>query len=156
MAEVTPRDHRGTRRRAGGELELTVAHHGPVVLGDPRRGRRGRVRYTATAHPNRTFEALVPMLRSASADDLEAASAPRWIRQQSRLRRHPRRPSGIARAGACPSAPTRTPGSRSRAGTASRVAGAIPFEAMPALRDPAVGSIATANSRIEGAGTRTI
>ncbi len=36
------------------------------------------LRYTATAELNRTFDAFVPMLRAASADDLEAAMRP-WV-----------------------------------------------------------------------------
>ena len=60
------------------QVAVTVTHHGPVVLGDPSTGYAVSLRYTATAELNRTFDALVPMLRAASADDLEAAMRP-WV-----------------------------------------------------------------------------
>src|SRR4029079_18214168 len=55
------------------EIDVIVTHHGPIVVGDPARGLALALRYTATAEPNRTFEALLPMLRASSAGKLDEA-----------------------------------------------------------------------------------
>jgi penicillin amidase len=131
------------------EVVVTVTHHGPVVLGEPERGNAVSLRYTATAEPNRTFDAFVPMLRAASAGDLEAAMRP-WVDPGNNL----------VFADVHGTIGYRTRGQipvRARANAwlpvpgwdgAHEWTGAIPFEEMPALRDPATGWIATANSRI--------
>lgn len=132
-------------------LELTVTHHGPIVLGDPRRGAAIAFRYTATARPNSTFEALLPMLRARNADEFEEAQRP-WVDPANNL----------VYADVHGAIGYRTRGEipvRARANAwlpvpgwdgAHEWQGAVPFEEMPALRDPAVGFVATANSRIEG------
>ncbi len=133
------------------EIDVTVTHHGPVVLGDPRGGYAVTMRYTATAEPNRTFEALLPMLRATSADELEHAMRV-WVDPGNNF----------------VFADTRgTIGYRTRGQVPLRAAanawlpvpgwdgeyewhGVIPFEDMPAYRNPDTGWIATANSRITG------
>jgi len=133
------------------EVDVTVTHHGPVVAGDPRSGYAIALRDTATAEPNRTFEALRPMLRATSADELEAAMRP-WVdpannfvfadvhgtigyRTRGRVPvRHP--------ANAWLPVPGWDGDHDWR--------GAVPFEEMPAQRNPETGWIATANSRIAG------
>lgn len=135
-------------------IEVTVTHHGPVVLGDPRSGHAIAFRYTATAEPNRTFEALLPMLRARSADDLEAAMRP-WVDPVNNLVFADNRGEGGAigyrTRGQVPvralaNAWTPAPGWDG----AHEWQGMIPFEEMPALRNPAVGFVATANSRVAG------
>ena len=72
---------RETIRVRGGravDVAITVTHHGPIVLGEPASGHAVALRYTATAELNRTFDAFVPMLRAASAGELEAAMRP-WV-----------------------------------------------------------------------------
>jgi penicillin G amidase len=134
------------------DVTITVTHHGPVVLGDPAKGHAVALRYTATAELNRTFDAFVPMLRATSADDLEAAMRP-WVEPGNNLvfaDNHGRggtigyRTRGVVPVRARTNAWLPVPGWDG----AHEWTGAIPFEAMPALRDPAVGWIATANSRI--------
>jgi penicillin amidase len=131
------------------EIAVTVTHHGPIVLGDPTRGHGIAVRYTATAEPNATFDALLPMLRASSADELEAAMRP-WVDPGNNL--------VFADVGGAIGYRTRghVP-IRSRANAwlpvpgwdgAHEWTGMIPFEEMPVLRGPAAGWIATANSRI--------
>ncbi len=146
--------HRETIRVRGAapvEIEVTVTGHGPVVLGEPRSGTAFAFRYTATAEPNRTFDAILPMLRARSADELEAAMRP-WVDPVNNLvfadvhgvigyrtrGRVPRR--------AMANAWLPVPGWDG----AHEWAAPIPFAAMPALRDPATGWIATANSRVVG------
>ena len=131
------------------DLVVTVTHHGPVVLGDPASGHAVSLRYSATAEPNPTFDALLPMLRASSADELEAAMRP-WVDPGNNLvfadvhgaigyRTRGRLP---VRAPANAWLPV--PGWDG----AHEWTGTIPFAEMPTLRDPAAGWIATANSRI--------
>jgi penicillin amidase len=134
------------------QIVVTVTHHGPVVLGDPATGHAVSLRYTATAELNRTFDALVPMLRASSADELEAAMRP-WVDPGNNLVfADVRGTTGYRTRGVVPvRAPANAwlpvPGWDG----AHEWTGAIPFEAMPALRDPAAGWLATANSRIADA-----
>ena len=131
------------------DLTVTVTHHGPIVLGDPAGGHGVAVRYTATAEPNPTFDALLPMLRAASADELEAAMRP-WVDPGNNLVfADVHGAIGYRTRGRVPV--------RSRANAwlpvpgwdgAHEWTGMIPFEEMPTLRDPAAGWIASANSRI--------
>jgi penicillin amidase len=133
-------------------IEVTVTHHGPVVLGDPRSGGALSFRYTATAEPNPTLESILPTLRARSAAELEAAMRP-WVdpvnnvvfgdvhgaigyRTRGRL---PLRPMANAW--------LPVPGWDG----AHEWQGSIPFEEMPVVRDPATGFVATANSRVAGA-----
>jgi penicillin G amidase len=163
--DPTRYDFRGEWRRAEARREtievrgakpidvaITVTHHGPVVLGDPAQGHAVTLRYTATAEVNRTFDALVPMLRATSTSELEAAMRS-WVDPGNNLvfadvhGTIGYRTRGVV--------PVRAPANAwlPVAGWdgAHEWTGAIPFEEMPALRDPATGWIATANSRITDA-----
>jgi penicillin amidase len=134
------------------ELEVTTTHHGPIVLGEPPSGYGLAFRYTATAEPNRTFEAIRPMLRATSAADLEAAMRA-WVDPVNNL----------VFADVHGAIGYRTRGQvpiRSMANAwlpvpgwdgAHEWQGAIPFEELPVVRDPATGFVATANSRVAGA-----
>ena len=160
--DPTRYEFRGEWRRAEGRHEtvevrggspvdvaIIVTHHGPIVLGDPVSGHAVTLRYTATAELNRTFDALVPMLRAASAADLEAAMRP-WVDPGNNLvfadvhGTIGYRTRGVVPVRARANAWLPVPGWDG----AHEWHGAIPFEAMPALRDPTTGWIATANSRI--------
>jgi penicillin amidase len=164
--DPTRYDFRGEWRRAevrretievrGGrpvELSITVTHHGPVVLGDPARGHAVTLRYTATAETNRTFDALVPMLRASTASELEAAMRP-WVDPGNNFvfadvhGAIGYRTRGVVPVRAAANAWLPVPGWDG----AHEWTGSIPFEEMPALRDPDTGWIATANSRIVDAG----
>ena len=131
------------------DVAITVTHHGPVVLGEPASGHAVSLRYTATAELNRTFDAFVPMLRAASAGDLEAAMRP-WVDPGNNLvfadvhGTIGYRTRGRVPVRAHTNAWLPVPGWDG----AHEWTGTIPFEAMPALRDPAAGWIVTANSRI--------
>jgi penicillin amidase len=134
------------------EIAVTTTHHGPVVLGDPATGHALALRYTATAAVNRTFDAFVPMLRAASADDLEAAMRP-WVDPGNNLvfadvhGAIGYRTRGTVPVRAAANAWLPVPGWDG----GHEWHGAIPFDQMPAMRDPAAGWIATANSRIADA-----
>jgi penicillin amidase len=140
------------RGGASVDVQITLTHHGPVVLGHPASGHAVALRYTATAEVNRTFDAFVPMLRAASADDLETAMRS-WVDPCNNLvfadvhGTIGYRTRGVVPVRAAANAWLPVPGWDG----AHEWHGAIPFEAMPAMRDPAAGWIATANSRIAGA-----
>jgi len=133
------------------EVDVTITHHGPVALGDPRTGSAVAFRYIATAERNRTLEALLPMLRATSADDLESAMRP-WVDPVNNFVFADMRGTiGYRTRGQVPvraaaNAWLPVPGWDG----AHEWQGVIPFEEMPALRDPQTGWIATANSRITG------
>jgi penicillin amidase len=134
------------------ELTITETCHGPILLGDPAAGHAVAFRYTATAEPNRTFDALLPMLRARRADEIEAAVRP-WVDPGNNFLFADvhgaigYRTRGVVPVRAPANAWLPVPGWDE----AHEWRGAIPFEAMPTLRDPATGWIATANSRITSA-----
>jgi penicillin amidase len=149
-AELIPETIR-VRGAAPVEIDVTITHHGPVILGDPRRGYAVALRYTATAGPNHTSEALRPMLRAASAEALEQAMRP-WVDPGNNFvfaDMHGTigyRTRGCVPVRAAANAWLPVPGWD---GT-HEWHGMIPFEEMPAYRNPSTGWIATANSRIVG------
>jgi penicillin amidase len=133
------------------EIDVTETHHGPVLLGDPTSGYAITVRYTATAEPNRTFEALLPMLRASSAAELEAAMRP-WVDPVNNFvfadvhGAIGYRTRGELPVRAAANAWVPVPGWDG----AHEWAGTVPFDALPAVRDPETGWIATANSKVTG------
>jgi len=145
----TSRETIRVRGAAPVEIEVTATHHGPIVLGDPKAGFGFAFRYTATAGPNLGFEAFLPTLRATSAGALEEAMRP-WVDPVNnfvfadvhgtigyRTRGHvPVRPMANAW--------LPVPGWDG----AHEWEGVIPFEQMPALRNPEVGFVATANSKV--------
>lgn len=139
------------RGAAPAEIEIVETHHGPIVLGDPRAGWGIALRYTATAAPNRTFDAVRAMLRAGSADELEAAMRD-WVDPVNNLVLGDVRGSigyrtrGVVPLRAPANAWVPVPGWDG----AHEWRGTVPFEEMPAVRDPATGFVATANSRVAG------
>ena len=133
------------------EIDVTVTRHGPIVLGDPRRGEALSFRYTATDGPNRTLDSLLPMLRARSADELEAAQRP-WVDPVNNLvfadvdGHIGYRTRGRVPVRAMANAWLPAPGWDG----AHEWQGDVPFAEMPVLRDPAAGFIATANARVTG------
>ena len=134
------------------EIETVATHHGPVVVGEPRHGHALACAYSAITGVNSTFDAFVPMLRAQSASVLDQAMRA-WVEPVNnfvsadvdghigyRARgRVPRRSMANAW--------VPVPGWTGE----HEWLGMIPFEEMPALRDPDAGFIATANGPIAGA-----
>lgn len=131
------------------EIDAYATHHGPIVFGDPAQGYAVALRYTATAAPNVTFDAFIPMLQAASVEEFEAAMRP-WVDPCNNLlvadthghiayRLRGQVPIR-SRANAWLPVPGWT-------GT-HEWQGVVPFEAMPQQRNPAAGFIVTANNRI--------
>jgi len=133
------------------EVDITVTHHGPVVIGDPGKGAAVTMRYTATAEPNATFEALLPMLRAESVEALDAAMKT-WVDPCNNLTMADVHGTiGYLTRGKVPI--------RSRVNGWLPVPGwtgehewkgMIPFEEMPRSRNPERGFLVTANNRIVG------
>lgn len=131
------------------EIDVSVTHHGPVIIGDPAQGYALALRYTATATPNAGFDALLPMLCATSMAEFEAALRP-WVDPCNNvLIADVHDQIGYRTRGQVPI--------RSRANAWLPVPGwtgeyewqgVIPFEEMPCLRNPDVGFIVTANNRI--------
>ena len=131
------------------EIDVSVTHHGPVIVGDPAQGYALALRYTAIAEPNAGFNALLPMLCASSCDAFEESLGP-WVDPCNNVLFADRHGQiGYRTRGKVPI--------RSRANAWLPVPGwtgeyewqgTIPFEEMPRLRDPDTGFFATANNRI--------
>lgn len=141
------------RGHAARDIDVTVTHHGPIILGDPRHDLALALADAALAGPNGTFEAFLPMLRARSADELEAAMRT-WVDPVNNL--------VFADVGGAI-------GYRTRGRIPVRAAanawvpvpgwdgmhewqGYVPFDEMPAIRNPALGFVVSANSRVTGTG----
>jgi penicillin G amidase len=131
------------------EIDVSVTHHGPIIIGDPAQGYALALRYTALAEPNASFDALLPMLRAAGPDEFEEALRP-WVDPCNNiLFADVHGQIGYRTRGQVPI--------RSRANAWLPVPGwtgehewqgMIPFEEMPRLRNPEAGFMVTANNRI--------
>jgi len=77
-----PADWRPVTLSIRGEDDVEVwcgtTSRGPVVLGDPADGAALSMMWTGISGPDTTFDALVPMLRASSCDELEDAVRP-WV-----------------------------------------------------------------------------
>ena len=60
------------------EIDVTVTHHGPVILQDTDGARGLSFKYTATAGPNLGSECLLSMLTASNVDGLDEAMRP-WV-----------------------------------------------------------------------------
>lgn len=132
-------------------IDVTVTRHGPIVVGAPEDGYALAIRYTATCEPNATFEALLPMLRARSVDELDAAMRP-WVDPCNNfLMADVAGNIGYLMRGQLPvrggaNAWLPVPGWTGE----HEWHGKVPFEELPRARNPATGYIATANNRIVG------
>lgn len=133
------------------EIRCTETSHGPVVAGDDHVGLA--LRWTALAGPDTTYDALVPMLRARSVDELDTAFVP-WVvpvnnvlmadttgaiayRMRGRLAVRGRDNGWTA-----------VPGDDASHAWAGFVADAD----LPRWRDPDAGFLVTANNRIQEGG----
>jgi penicillin G amidase len=144
--------HREVLRVRGGpplEIDASVTHHGPLIVGEPAQGYAVALRYTATAEPNATFDTLLPMLRASGADEFEAALRP-WVDPCNNILfadvhgQIGYRTRGTIPIRSKPNAWLPVPGWTGE----HEWQGVIPFAAMPRLRNPEAGFIVTANNRI--------
>jgi penicillin amidase len=133
--------------------EVARTRHGPIVAGDPRRGTALALAYTGTDAATRTFDAIHDLHAVRNADELEAALRT-WsdpvnnllyadVDGQFGYRARGRLPLRAEANALLP-----VPGWSA----AHEWGGDIPFEQMPAIRNPALGYVYTANNRIQAAG----
>jgi penicillin amidase len=133
--------------------EVARTRHGPIVAGDPRRGTALALAYTGTDAATRTFDAICALHAVRSADELEAALR-NWsdpvnnllyadVDGQFGYRARGRLPLRAAANALLP-----VPGWTED----HEWGGDIPFAKMPAVRNPALGHVFTANNRIPAAG----
>jgi len=136
------------RGGAAREIDVTVTHHGPIVVGDPAGGLALALRYNATAGPNLGFTTFVPMLRSRTVAELDA-TMPQWVDPANNFLMADRQGTvGYLMRGQIPlrahaNAWLPVPGWTGE----HEWEGQIPFEALPRLRDPQSGYVVTANNR---------
>ena len=141
----------GVRDRQPVELDVTLTHHGPVIVGDPASGHAVSLKYTATAGPNGGFQSLPQMLRTTSADEIEESMRD-WVEPCNNfLFVDIHGDIGYLNRGKLPV--------RSMANAWLPVPGwtgdhewegFVPFEELARSRNPETGYIVTANNRIVG------
>ncbi len=133
------------------EVQVIETRNGAIVAGDTEDGYGLSFRWTATHEPNTTMNCLVPMMGADSAEALEEAVRG-WVDPCNNLlfadvegdfgyRVRGRLPVRSPRAGWVP-----LPGWTGEGDWE----GYVPFEEMPADRDPENGVFATANNRVVG------
>jgi len=130
-------------------LETWETLHGPLVAGEPREGTALAFRYTAQQAPNGTLDAVRAMLLARTADEIEAAVRP-WVDPVNNMvycdvdGQFGYRTRGVLPVRPAANAWLPVPGWTG----AHEWRGAVPYEAMPAVRNPATGYVFTANQRI--------
>ncbi len=157
-------EFRGQRRRAqtyretikvrGGadeEISIAVTHHGPVISGGPDKGIGIALRYTQTAEPNRTAEAILEMMKARSAAELDE-SMREWVDPVNNfLFADVDGNIGYLTRGRVPIRP-RSNGWLPVPGWTGQHEweGYIPFEELPRSHNPETNYIVTANQRVVG------
>jgi penicillin amidase len=148
---TTTRETIAVRDSTPDAIEVVATHHGPVVVGDPARGRAMALRYSALDTPNLGLQCLLPMLRASSVEQLDEAMRD-WVDPCNNLTMADVHGTiGYLHRGRVPV--------RSRANGWLPVPGwtgehewqgDVPFEELPRSRNPRTGFVATANNRIVG------
>ena len=133
------------------EIDVTVTHHGPVIVGDPVSGSAVAFKYTATDGPSAGLQPLLPMMGAKSADEIEE-SMREWVDPSNNfLFADVEGDIGYLNRGRLPV--------RSEANAWLPVPGwtgehewqgFVPFEELVRMRNPEAGYIVTANNRIVG------
>ena len=130
-------------------MDVTVTHHGPVIVGDPASGHAVAFKYTATAGPNLGLQPLRRMLEATSADQLEESMREWTDPCNNFLFADVHGEIGYLNRGKLPvrsmaNAWLPVPGWTGE----HEWEGFVPFEELPRLRNPETGYIVTANNRI--------
>ncbi|MPZ23018.1 MAG: hypothetical protein GEU28_05630 [Dehalococcoidia bacterium] len=132
-------------------VEVVTTRHGGVVLGDPRGGTAVSFRWTSTAEPDSSLEAVLPMLLARSVDEINEAMR-HWVDPCNNF------VSADTDGNIAYLTRGRVP-VRSKANAWLPVpgwtgwyewTGDVPFDEMPRMRNPEGGLIVTANNRIVG------
>ncbi|MEE9249192.1 MAG: penicillin acylase family protein [Dehalococcoidia bacterium] len=131
------------------EMDVTVTHHGPVILGEPSEGQGIAFRCTATAEPIPAFNSLRSMLQACSVEEMEAAMRD-WVDPvNSFVTADVSGNISYLTRGKLPVRPRANAWLPVPGWTGEQEwQGIVPFEEMPRARNPETGYIVTANNRI--------
>lgn len=145
--------HEVIKVRGGGEkaVDVVVTLHGPIIVGDPKKGNAIAFKYTATDGVNRFAETILPMLRARNADELEESQRG-WVDPCNNFTfadvhgdiRYFNRGRVPIRSIANAWLPV--PGWTGE----HEWQGDIPFEELPRIKNPKNGYLVTANNKIVG------
>jgi penicillin amidase len=145
--------HEVIKVRDGSEkaIDVAVTIHGPVIIGDPKKGNAIAFKYTATDGENRFAETILPMLKAQSADELEESQRG-WVDPCNNFTfadvhgdiRYFNRGRVPIRSAANAWLPV--PGWTGEHEWQSD----IPFEELPRIKNPKNGYLVTANNKIVG------
>ena len=132
-------------------LRVATTRHGPVILEDTNGGRRLAFKYTATDGANLFCQAIIPMLSSRSADELEE-SMRGWVDPCNNFTfADVHGDIGYLNRGRVPLRPAANSWLPVPGWTGDNEwEGYVPFEELPRMRNPENGLIVTANNRIVG------
>ena len=133
------------------ELDVTVTHHGPVIVGDPASGNGLSLRYTGTDGPNRWSQCMPRMLRATSADEIEESMRD-WVDPCNNfVFADVQGDIGYLQRGRLPVRPELNRWLPAPGWTDEYDwRGFVPFEELVRARNPSTGYIVTANNRIAG------
>ena len=151
IAAETSTETISVRGAAPVEVEVTVTRHGPIVVGDPRQGYALALGYASIAEPNRSFDALLPMLKATTVAELDEAKRP-WVDPDNNfVMADTSGTIGYLTRGQIPTRPAANAWLPVPGWTGEyEWTGLVPFEEMPRARNPEQGFVATANQRIVG------
>jgi penicillin amidase len=132
-------------------VECFETQNGPVVFGDPATGAAIAMQSTALVAPSRGLEVLGPMLQVESADALCEVMRD-WVDPVNNLLCADR--AGTVRYQTVGAIPVRTPANACGPVPgwtgAHRWHGLVPYDELPAVRNPPSGVVVTANQRVVG------
>lgn len=133
------------------ELDVTATHHGPVIGGDPAKGKGLAFRYTATAEPNRGFESILQMMKATNADEMDEAMR-EWVDPCNNfVFADVEGNVEYLNRGKLPIRPMANAWLPVAGWTGENEwQGYVPFEELARIRNPENGFIVTANNRIVG------
>jgi penicillin amidase len=139
------------RNSAPIEMDVTVTHHGPIVAGDPHGGHGAALRYTATAEPNTTFDAVLGALTATTVDELNATMGA-WVEPCNNLLcADTQGDISYLLRGKLPVRSTANAWLPVPGWTGEHEwQGYVPFNELVRSRNPETGYIVTANNRIAG------
>jgi penicillin amidase len=132
-------------------IDVTITHHGPVVIGDPATGTALALGISMLKETNPTFECLMPMLRARNVPELDEAKR-RWVGPDNNFVMADTSGNiGYVTRGWVPIRP-RENGWLPVPGWTGEYdwQGYISHDEMPRSHNPAQGYVATANHRIVG------
>jgi penicillin amidase len=137
------------RGEASVAVDVAATRHGPVIVGDPAKGWGLALRSAQFSEPDRSFDALLPMMRAASVKSLYEATREWGLIDHNLVAGDTNGQIGYRVRAKVPRRP-RANGWLPAPGWTGEHEwdGMVDFERMPAEIDPPGGAIVTANNRV--------